>query len=116
MLRFSGVTEDVINRNLEGYGALDPSSPEFVPGLRTVEPLVPIGHYRPVITYISRQHSRRRLTTECHEELVAALRERADRLGWELIIVEAEKMTKEEQVALAARTTVSSSLLVFGSS
>nr|XP_019007353.1 uncharacterized protein I206_07919 [Kwoniella pini CBS 10737]OCF46134.1 hypothetical protein I206_07919 [Kwoniella pini CBS 10737] len=70
------------------------------------KPLSPPGSYIPVITYISRQSSRRRLTKESHEELVKALEERSKKLGWELIIVEAEKMTKEEQFALAGRTTI----------
>ena len=36
-----------------------------------------------------------------------ALEERQKKLGFELVIVEAERITKEEQFALAARTTVS---------
>ena len=47
------------------------------------------------------------MTPESHEHLVAALTEKAERLGWELNIVRAELLTKEEQFALAGRTTVS---------
>jgi hypothetical protein len=108
VLRFSGVTEEIIDRNLEGYGATDPVLWEkggAEEGKYT--PLVPIGKYRPVVTYISRQKSRRRLTPESHDDLVRALKERADKVDFELIIVEAEKLTKEEQFAIAGKTTVS---------
>ncbi|WWD20713.1 hypothetical protein CI109_105189 [Kwoniella shandongensis] len=105
VLRYSGVPESIISRNLEGYGALDPIK-TVGPGVNVVEPLAPQGTYTPVITYISRQNSRRRLTKESHEDLVKALEERSKKLGWELVIVEAERMTKEEQFALAGRTTI----------
>ncbi|WRT70692.1 uncharacterized protein IL334_007690 [Kwoniella shivajii] len=105
VLRYSGLSELVINRNLEGHGAIDPVN-LVGPGVDVVEPLAPQGTYQPVITYISRQSSRRRLTKESHEDLVKALEERAKKLGWELIIVEAEKMSKEDQFALAGRTTI----------
>jgi len=106
VLRYSGVDEETINRNLEGYGAVDPVHRELGPGVADLEPLAPPGDYAPVVTYISRQSSRRRLTAAAHEGLVAALTERSTKLGYELVIVEAEKLTKEEQFALAARTTV----------
>ncbi|WWD07339.1 hypothetical protein V865_005437 [Kwoniella europaea PYCC6329] len=105
VLRYSGLSEPIISRNLEGHGAIDPIS-LMGPGVDVVEPLAPEGNYTPVITYISRQSSRRRLTKESHEELVKALEERSKKLGWELVIVEAEKMSKEEQFALAGRTTI----------
>ena len=112
ILRYAGVDEDVIDRNLEGYGAVDPSiraaeTAALGPGVTVFEPLAPSGGYRHVVTYISRQSSRRRLTPESHAQLVKALEERAVQVGYELVIVEAEKLTKEEQFALAARTTVS---------
>lgn len=106
VLRYSGVAESVISRNLEGHGAIDPVKLNG-PGVEVVEPLSPKGDYTPVVTYISRQNSRRRLTKESHADLVKALEERAKKMGWELIVVEAERMSKEEQFALAARTTVS---------
>ncbi|WWC65051.1 uncharacterized protein I303_107665 [Kwoniella dejecticola CBS 10117] len=105
VLRYSGLSEEIISRNLEGHGATDPIK-LIGPGVDIIEPLAPPGIYTPVITYISRQSSRRRLTKESHEDLVKALEERSKKLGWELIIVEAEKMTKEEQFALAGRTTI----------
>ena len=109
-MRYSGASEEVINRSLEGNGAMDPAiimQPHIVgPGIEDFKAPVLEGDYAPVITYISRQHSRRRLTAASHIELVNALEERSTKLGWELVIVEAETMTKEDQFALAGRTTV----------
>lgn len=111
MLRFSGVPEEILDRNLEGHGAVDPVKWEKGGELEgDYTPLAPAGNYRPVVTYISRQNSRRRLTPESHTELVAALEERAKKLNFELVIVEAERLTKEEQLAIAGRTTVSGAL------
>ncbi|KAF9241650.1 hypothetical protein BU15DRAFT_44807 [Melanogaster broomeanus] len=75
-----------------------------------------------VITYISRQSTRRRLIPEDHEALVndleALVRRKNAEIGdikatsgsgakeWELNVVQAEKMTKDEQVRFAARTTI----------
>ncbi|THV02700.1 hypothetical protein K435DRAFT_775344 [Dendrothele bispora CBS 962.96] len=60
-----------------------------------------------VVTYLSRQPSaRRKLTPEAHESLVKALEETCQRRGWEFILMEPEKMGKDEQVRVAARTTI----------
>lgn len=62
-----------------------------------------------IITYISRQGvHRRKLTAQDHDRLVASLQELVARKGdsWRLDILYAEKMTKDEQVQAAARTTV----------
>ncbi|KAF7298984.1 hypothetical protein MIND_00846600 [Mycena indigotica] len=62
-----------------------------------------------VITYISRQGvKRRKLTPKAHEGLVHSLEELVKRKGpsWELNIVEAEKLTRDQQLQLAARTTI----------
>lgn len=77
-----------------------------------------------VITYISRQGSRRRLIPEDHEVLVKSLEDLVERKNaeitstvqsegiaskqWELNVVKAQDMTKDDQVRLAARTTVGS--------
>jgi hypothetical protein len=62
----------------------------------------------PVITYISRQEwGRRMLIKEDHEKLVSELYKLRDMYGYEINIVAAEKMTRREQIELAARTTVS---------
>ncbi|KAF8063985.1 hypothetical protein FPV67DRAFT_1563106 [Lyophyllum atratum] len=62
-----------------------------------------------VITYISRQGVlRRKLKEDDHEGLVAALQSLVAGKGgsWELVVLHAEKMTKDEQVQAAARTTI----------
>lgn len=130
MLRYSGVSEDIIDRNFEGHGAIDPASPqgdrptstgsglepEPASGLEAgggvnvgPDPAAPVapGDYVPLVTYISRQKSRRHLTDESHADLLKAMEERSKKVGFQFLVVEAERMTKEEQIALAARTTVS---------
>ncbi|KAF7365444.1 hypothetical protein MVEN_00417400 [Mycena venus] len=62
---------------------------------------------RPVITYISRQAwGRRMLIPADHERLVRELRKLERVYGWEVNIVLPEKMTRLEQLQLAARTTI----------
>ncbi|KAI9463734.1 hypothetical protein BJY52DRAFT_1425225 [Lactarius psammicola] len=58
-----------------------------------------------VVTYITRQGVRRHLIEEDHEGLVRALEELCQRRGWELNVVPMERLSKEEQLAVAARTT-----------
>ena len=61
----------------------------------------------PVITYISRQKwGRRMLRKEDHEKLVRALEKLRVEHGYEVNIVHAEEMTRQEQIRLAARTTI----------
>lgn len=60
-----------------------------------------------VVTYISRQGVKRHLIPDDHEALVHALTELCDRRGWELNVVAMEHLKKEEQLAIAARSTVS---------
>ncbi|KAJ9123004.1 hypothetical protein QFC24_004043 [Naganishia onofrii] len=109
VLRFAGTPEDVLNRNQWGYGAVNPAllsaNPDLKAALGHPEVLQP-ANFKPLVTYISRQSSRRRLTPESHEDLVQALEKHSKAKGWELKIVEAEKLTKEEQLDLAARTTI----------
>lgn len=109
MLRFSGVPEEVIDRSLEGYGAVNPDITEGkvdAPAQAVLKPLAPSGDYKPVVTYIIRPPPRRSLTSSSHAALVAALKEAAPRLGFELNVVNMGKHSKEEQVAIAARTTI----------
>ncbi|KAF7297140.1 hypothetical protein MIND_00946900 [Mycena indigotica] len=62
---------------------------------------------RPVITYISRQSWGRRMLIQAdHERLVKELQKIEATYGYELHVVEAEKMTKIEQIQLASRTTI----------
>ncbi|KAF8630885.1 hypothetical protein AX17_005243 [Amanita inopinata Kibby_2008] len=61
----------------------------------------------PVITYISRQSwGRRMLVPEHHEKLVKELRKLRETYGWEVNVIEAEKLSRVEQIRLAARTTI----------
>lgn len=67
----------------------------------------------PVITYISRQKwGRRMLLPEHHEKLVRELYKLRDTHGYEINVVNAETMSRVDQIRLAARTTVCV-LLVF---
>lgn len=62
---------------------------------------------RPVITYISRQDwGRRMLLPADHDGLVKALGELEAEYGYEVNIVSMDKLTREEQIRLSARTTV----------
>ncbi|KZT10592.1 uncharacterized protein LAESUDRAFT_809546 [Laetiporus sulphureus 93-53] len=59
-----------------------------------------------VVTYVSRQGSRRHLIGADHVALVDALTEMCKSHGWELNVMQAERITKEEQLEIVARTTV----------
>ena len=62
----------------------------------------------PVITYVSRQEwGRRMLIPEDHEKLVSELYRLRDSYGWEVNVVSMDKLSRIEQLQLAARTTVS---------
>ncbi|KAF5338912.1 hypothetical protein D9611_008684 [Ephemerocybe angulata] len=83
-----------IRNNVVQFAGLDPS----VGGGTTV---------KPVITYISRQNwGRRMLKPEDHDRLVTKLRELEQEHGFEVNIVNAEDMSRVEQIRLAARTTI----------
>ncbi|RDB25325.1 hypothetical protein Hypma_008050 [Hypsizygus marmoreus] len=64
-----------------------------------------------LIVYITRQGVRRHLIEDDHLALVAALEEMVDRkesegVEWELNVVQAETLTKDEQIKLAGRATI----------
>ncbi|KAI0344519.1 hypothetical protein BDW22DRAFT_1354593 [Trametopsis cervina] len=59
-----------------------------------------------VITYIDRQGVRRHLVDEDHEYLVRELKTLADTNGYELNVIRAETLTKEQQLDVVARTTI----------
>lgn len=60
-----------------------------------------------MVTYVSRQAgSRRKLSPESHESLVAALRELANKRDFDFNVMEAETLTKEEQLQVIAKTTI----------
>ncbi|KAL4079337.1 hypothetical protein J3A83DRAFT_4208905 [Scleroderma citrinum] len=63
--------------------------------------------HTPVITYISRQEwGRRMLRQEDHEKLVEELNALRDKHGYEVNIVSMDKLSRIEQIRLAARTTI----------
>ena len=95
VLRFAGVSEDMLEIGKRAFKRTSNASPR-TGGVEEV-----------VVTYISRQAVKRHLVAEDHEGLVDALTELCDRRGWELNIVAMERLSKEEQLAIAARTTVS---------
>ncbi|KAH9480565.1 hypothetical protein JR316_0007165 [Psilocybe cubensis] len=83
-----------IRNNVIGFAGLDP---EIGGGTTS----------NPVITYISRQKwGRRMLIPEHHDKLVSELYKLRDTYGYEVNVVEAENMSRLEQIQLAARTTI----------
>jgi hypothetical protein len=73
-----------------------------------------IPHDAPVITYVSRQNwGRRMLKEKDHLQLVAALEALRDRRDLEINIVELDRMSRAEQIRVAARTTVSTAILSY---
>ncbi|KAI0700188.1 hypothetical protein BC835DRAFT_1412209 [Cytidiella melzeri] len=65
------------------------------------------GEKVPVITYISRQGwGRRMLIQEHHERLVQELNQLRDDYGYEVNIVNMDKLTRAEQMILSGRTTI----------
>lgn len=69
--------------------------------------------HTPVITYISRQEwGRRMLRQEDHEQLVKELNALRDKYGYEVNVVSMDKLSRIEQIRLAARTTVSTIFLL----
>ena len=87
MLRFAGAKENINSQS-------------------SVSPELPMPETI-VITYINRQKTQRRLAHVDHDVLVHALKEMTQRRGWELNVVQAENLSKDEQVRIVARTTVS---------
>lgn len=95
VLRFSGVSSRMLEIGSRAFNRVDRGS------LRNG------GLDEVVVTYITRQGVRRRhLVEEDHEGLVRALVELCDRRGWELNVVPMERLSKEEQLVVVARTTV----------
>ena len=63
---------------------------------------------RPVITYVNRQSTRRRLLDQDHDALVAALEELGRKHDYEVVVASLEFMNKFDQIYLSSRTTVRS--------
>jgi hypothetical protein len=107
--RVGGWWEPVRSALLQFAGAdvaLPQSTEQQVVLGRDIDPKLPMPA-NIVITYISRQSAgQRKLTPESHTGLVDALEELTWRKGWELNVVEAEKLTRDEQLRIIGRTTV----------
>lgn len=79
---------------------------EFVGGMSEAV-LHPLDMETPVITYVSRQDwGRRMLKKADHEKLVEELHRIQKEHGYEVNIVSMDKLTRDEQIRLAARTTI----------
>ncbi|KAI0819451.1 hypothetical protein BC628DRAFT_1332737 [Trametes gibbosa] len=87
-----------IRNNVVGFSSLDENAGAMsVAGVPT----------KPVITYISRQGWNRRMLIQAdHERLVSELYRLRDTYGYEVNVVEMDKLTRIEQFRLAARTTI----------
>lgn len=88
VLKFAGMSQDVLDIGVRFSGEKRQMGSDVV------------------ITYISRQGWRRRLIEEDHIELVNQLTDLCARKKWELNVVKPERLSQDEQLALAARTTV----------
>lgn len=103
--RFAGANVDVG----VGLGNVDVGQPGAALAQTDANELALSMPEKIVITYISRQGvSRRKLLEDDHVALVAALQDLVARKGslWELHVLHAERMTKDEQIQAAAKTTV----------
>lgn len=109
-LRFAGVDDESMDMGIEIDKTWKEQREKVVKAMGTHQntlPIqVPISKEKTVITYISRQAARRHLIPEDHRLLVAALQEMTARKGYELIIIEAEKLSKDEQLTIMSMTTV----------
>ncbi|KIY49993.1 hypothetical protein FISHEDRAFT_40033 [Fistulina hepatica ATCC 64428] len=83
-----------IRNNVVGFAGIDPKA-----GSSSTS--------TPVITYVSRQEwGRRMLIKEDHEKLVQELEKLCDTHGYEVNIVSMDKLSRLQQLQLAARTTI----------
>jgi hypothetical protein len=105
VLRFSGVEDAILDLGNRIEKRASENDKLKKVGQETLS--TPFEMDEAVITYISRQGARRHLIPEDHDELVEALSELSARRGYELNIIQAENLTKDEQLEIMARTTVS---------
>ena len=109
-LRFAGVEEKIMDLGVEIEKAWEEEREKADKVLgddqNALSVQIPIAKEKTVITYISRQAARRHLIRRDHELLVASLKEMTARKGYELIIIEAEKLSKDEQLRIISKTTV----------
>lgn len=106
VLRFAGVEEKAMGLGIEIEEEREKVLKALGENQNALSVQIPIAKEKTVITYISRQAARRHLIQEDHELLVASLKEMSARKGYELIIIEAEKLSKDEQLSIMSKTTV----------
>ncbi|KAJ7600474.1 hypothetical protein C8J56DRAFT_813276 [Mycena floridula] len=94
VVELAGIDAEEYVSTLSNHQILDIASDVAIPGA-------------PVITYISRQKwGRRMLIPADHERLVAELYKLREIYGYEVNVVDAENLSRVEQIRLAARTTI----------
>ncbi|OCH86377.1 hypothetical protein OBBRIDRAFT_890539 [Obba rivulosa] len=106
VLRFAGVQEAELDIGVKADEAAAALNARPFAQIDSTRPGALIKAQDIVITYISRQGARRHLIDEDHAALVLALTDMCASKGWELNVVQAERLSKEQQLALAARTTI----------
>ena len=100
VLRFADIDEAVLDIGVRAAAQADKQTNGAA--------ALPAYGEKVVVTYINRQGVRRHLIDEDHARLVEDIAKLCEKNGWEWNDVKAERLTKEQQLALVARTTVSS--------
>ncbi|KAG8862400.1 hypothetical protein FRB96_001470 [Tulasnella sp. 330] len=105
VLRYSGVQKDIMDRSAiwdgKWRGGLDVEGGEE--DLEAVE--LAVRNIPIVVSYIVRTN-RRMLRPEDHQSLLVSLTDLCTSKGWTFNVVHAEHMTREEQIQMAANTTI----------
>lgn len=105
-----GAEEDILpsETDVEALEAEEGAVADDEEALEAVEQSQRLKHAgKPVITYVSRQDwGRRMLKKADHESLVKELDALEKKYGWEVNIVSMDKLSRDEQIQLAARTTI----------
>ncbi|KAH9940546.1 uncharacterized protein BXZ73DRAFT_98977 [Epithele typhae] len=107
VLRFAGIDPRVVDTGVRALAVVEGA--ERVRGAAALEghkAFSGLSDKEVVISYISRQSARRHLIEADHAALVTALEEMTAKHGWELNVVEAEKLSKEQQLEIAAKSTI----------
>jgi hypothetical protein len=100
VLKFAGVPNATLD-----YAISDPNLQKKLKVDPTPPPIV--------ISYLSRQGWRRRLIQEDHQLLLSSVKDLCASKGWEFILFQPENYTLDEQLRIAARSTVIYLLLNF---
>lgn len=101
VVSFTGVDEMTVNIGARAHGVIDER--DQMKGI----PLSARPFQNVEVTYINGQGSDHRLIDDDHDYLVAALRDLCSTRGWEFNVIVVDELTREEQIRIMARTTVS---------